>query len=164
MSSWTVTYAFPANLNFILYVWRLRAHSESPESKGARDAHSDGEERFALIWQQELEEIRRLGVAEVDGRCLAGLEGPLRPLFTDSPMGHGAFESAWSLFAEWWQPARVAYEEAIQPYLSQLTERYRSDGEHRQVLLTYAPYPSEWASQHGSVFVLPFERIFAARA
>lgn len=56
----------------------------------------------------------------------------------------------------------MAYEEAIQPYLGQLTERYRADDEHRQVLFTYAPHPDEWMSQHRSVFVLPFERIFAA--
>jgi len=164
MSTWTVTYAFPASLNFILYIWRLRTHSQSPWSKNAHGAESDAHERFARVWQQELEEIRRLGAAEVDGRCLAGLEDPLRLLFTDSPMGHDAFESAWTLFAEWWQPARMAYEEAIQPYLGQLSERYRAVDEHRQVLLTYAPHPSEWMSQHRSLFVLPFERIFAARA
>jgi len=116
MSAETVTYAFPASLNFILYIWyiwRLRAHSESPESKGARDAHSDGEERFARVWRQELEQMDRLGAAEVDSRCLAGLEDPLRLLFPDPPMGHDAFARAWALFAEWWQPARVAYEEAI---------------------------------------------------
>ncbi|WP_206830924.1 hypothetical protein [Alicyclobacillus fructus] len=162
MSTWTVTYAFPANLNFILYVWRLRADSQIPGSQDARDVHSDALERFARVWQQELEQIDRLGVAKVDSRCLAGLEDPLRLLFTDSPMGHEAFASAWTLFAEWWQPAHMAYEEAIQPYLGQLTEAFRADDEHRRVLLIYAPSPSEWASQHRSVFVLPFEHILAA--
>ncbi|WP_062309907.1 hypothetical protein [Alicyclobacillus sendaiensis] len=164
MSAETVTYAFPASLNFILYIWRLRAHSRILGSHGARDVHSDGPEQFARVWRQELEQMDRLGAAAVDGRCLAGLEDPLRLLFPDSPMGHDAFARAWALFAEWWQPARVAYEEAIQPHLGRLTAHDRLDEAHRQVLLTYAPPPSEWASQYRSVFVLPFERIIAAHA
>lgn len=53
MSTWTVTYAFPASLNFILYIWRLRAHSQSPWPTNAHGAESDAHERFARVWQQE---------------------------------------------------------------------------------------------------------------
>jgi hypothetical protein len=168
VKSTNITVAFPATLNFMVYMLSIRSNAKDTvyvDNTALTPFWQEpiNNDRITPVWNELLTDIKQNGVANQDGRCLADPGFFFRSLFAPNCNGQSEFFMAWVSFFAWWSHVRTAYDYAIEAFTSTLDVNYRLQLELDSILLIYDAPPSGCSTQLDNIMVLPFEHLILIR-